>query len=49
VVAPVAAAAAAVERGEGRLVWRQGFYLENIWRRGSYKVMDIFIYIYMYL
>jgi hypothetical protein len=41
--APKAAAAAPAEEGEGRMVWRQGYYVDNVWQRGRYQVLHAFL------
>ena len=34
------AAAAAGEEAAGRMVWRQGYYLNSVWQRGRYEEMS---------
>ena len=41
--APKAADAAPVAGGEERMVWRQGFYVDNVWQRGRYEVLHAFL------
>jgi hypothetical protein len=37
--APKAADVAPAAGGEGRMVWRQGYYVDNVWQRGRYEVL----------